>query len=353
MFFAAVVRAALFRAVAVAAVLVVGGTAVAQTLEVQSGATFFTADPEPGFYVDRWTGPCGNNVGEVADPVTESGAAKKCRILPEAAGTVGVVILPVPNRAVEFLPTADGTLFATVAGVRIESGGSVVVTAAITVVAEPDANFYVSDWSGENSACAGRGELGDQLQGGREECVVPPGRADVTVGATFAGVLTTVSFVASPAYQTTMDLPQSIHDYFGESFLDRQRVEGAKVGRVRDDDTVRSYINSHYLPAMLKKFQGLPDSDAYAMPPNPHRNIFLITEGYGDSISAMQAEDAFNEIYNDACPAPATTSCPAMTLGCPDDHPLLGVGGTECWSACPRGSSSDGDPNRPQCRVPK
>ena len=346
MFFAAVVRAALFRAVAVAAVLVVGGTAAAQTLEVQSGATFFTADPEPGFYVDRWTGPCGNNVGEVADPVTESGAAKKCRILPEVAGTVGVVILPVPNRAVEFLPTADGTLFATVAGARIESGGSVVVTDAITVVALPDANFYVSDWRGENSACAGRGELGDQLQGGRAECVVPPGRADVTVGATFAGVLTTVSFVASPAYQTTMDLPQSIHDYFGESFLDRQRVEGAKVGNVREDHAVRGAI-VFYLNAMLMKFQGR--SNPYSiLSSTTNRNILLITEGHGDSISTTLVENVMDGIYNTACPNPEV-DCPAMTLGCPTEHPLLGVGGTECWSACPRGSSSDGDPNRPQC----
>ena len=184
--------------VAVAVAAVVGAVATvaeparAQTLEIQSGsATVFAADPDPGFYVDRWTGPCANNVGDVANPVAEpDGEPKTCALSSPSVDAVGVVILPVPTRPVNFSQSPNGTVVATVAGVGVESPFlvSVHLPVAATFTAVPDAGYYVSLWTG---ACESIGTTGeDDPSGTPQTCAVaePAGTVAIATGATFASV---------------------------------------------------------------------------------------------------------------------------------------------------------------------
>ena len=179
-------------AAVVGAVATVADPARAQTLEIQSGsATVFAADPDPGFYVDRWTGPCADNVGDVANPVTEpNGARKTCSLSSPSSDAVGVVILPVPTRAVNFSQSPNGTVVATVAGVGVESPFlvSVHLPVAATFTAVPDAGYYVSLWTG---ACESIGTTGeDDPSATPQTCAVaePAGTVAIATGATFASV---------------------------------------------------------------------------------------------------------------------------------------------------------------------
>ena len=179
-------------AAVVGAVATVADPARAQTLEIQSGsATVFAADPDPGFYVDHWTGPCADNVGDVANPVAEpDGEPKTCALSSPSSDAVGVVILPVPTRAVSFSQSPNGTVVATVAGVGVESPFlvSVHLPVAATFTAVPDAGYYVSLWTG---ACESIGTTGeDNPSATPQTCAVdePAGTVAIATGATFASV---------------------------------------------------------------------------------------------------------------------------------------------------------------------
>ena len=84
---------------------VVAGPVVAQTLHIGGTAvtaTVFIADPDPGHYVESWTGPC-QNIGQTgaADPAAADGQPMPCNLAAPptdpVGNPVGVVILPVPE----------------------------------------------------------------------------------------------------------------------------------------------------------------------------------------------------------------------------------------------------------------
>ena len=175
---------------------------------VRRGTTIiYTALPDPGFYLLEWTGDCED---EPAAEPSERGLFKECELIADEARRIGAVFARAGEIAFNARPP-NGTLSAQVQdGETLRPGDVVREGTTVVFTAQPDAGFYLLEWTGD---CEDEPDAEPYERGLSKTCeltATPSTRA----GATF-----------KRAWQTTFD---------------PQPGNGALSARIKDGETLQS-----------------------------------------------------------------------------------------------------------------
>ena len=154
-----------------------GETLQSGDIEREGITVIFTAQPDSGFYLLEWSGTCAE---QPAAEANERGLPQTCELTLTAETTVGATF----ERAWETTLNQpdNGTLSAENAdGETLQSGD--IEREGITVIytAQPNAGFYLLEWSG---ACAGHPAAEPSERGLSQTCELTL-NAETSVGATF------------------------------------------------------------------------------------------------------------------------------------------------------------------------
>ena len=169
------------------ALAVVAENAAAQTpanpgLGIQSAsATVFSATPDDGYFVQSWSADCTNadSAGTASDP-----DPKRCVLAAPVPGGVSVFFAPVGRPLVLKSTPNAGTLSAEWPGGTGRDGDQAPRQTAVTLVADPDLGYYVSEWTGDLCQSAPTG-ADDSETGLAKKCAVPAAGA-ISVSVAFA-----------------------------------------------------------------------------------------------------------------------------------------------------------------------
>ena len=151
-------------------------------LGIQSAsATVFSATPDDGYFVQSWSADCTNadSAGSSTDP-----APKRCVLAAPVPGGVSVFFAPVGRPLVLKSTPNAGTLSAEWPGGTGRDGDQAPRQTAVTLVADPDLGYYVSEWTGDLCQSAPTG-ADDSETGLAKKCAVPAAGA-ISVSVAFA-----------------------------------------------------------------------------------------------------------------------------------------------------------------------
>ena len=193
-----------------------GGSGLGDGEYVPRQAVTLSADPDPEYYVKSWIGDFCQSAPIGADDL-QTGLAKQCAVPAVGAISVSVAFERLRdclsqnrrhtsvsacgecNRAGFFAlspeaacqqgrevvlgSSGDGTLSAEWSGGDLQSGDIVPAATAVTLSANPGADDYVSEWTGDcASAPTGRD---DRDPGADKTCVVPAGTSTLSASVAF------------------------------------------------------------------------------------------------------------------------------------------------------------------------
>ena len=196
---------------------------------VRQGTTIiYTAQPDPGFYLLKWTDHCEHT--PAAEP-SEHGLSKECELIADEARQVGAIFARVGGIAFNPQPP-NGTLFAQVKdGETLRPGDVVREGTTVIFTAQPNAGHYLLEWTGD---CEDAPDAEPHERGLSKTCELPA-TPSTQVGATF-----------KRAWQTTYD---------------SQPANGTLSAQIKDGETLQS---GDIAPeGTIVTFTAQPDSGFY------------------------------------------------------------------------------------------
>ena len=198
---------------------------------VRQGTTIiYTAQPDPGFYLLKWTDHCEHT--PAAEP-SEHGLSKECELIADEARQVGAIFARVGGIAFNPQPP-NGTLFAQVKdGETLRPGDVVREGTTVIFTAQPNAGHYLLEWTGD---CEDAPDAEPHERGLSKTCELPA-TPSTQVGATF-----------KRAWQTTYD---------------SQPANGTLSAQIKDGETLQSGDIAQEGTTII--FTAQPDSGFYLL----------------------------------------------------------------------------------------
>ena len=175
---------------------------------VRQGTTIiYTALPDPGFYLLKWTDHCKHI--PAAGP-SEHGLSKECELIADESREIGAVFARIGGVAFNTQPP-NGTLSAQVKdGETLRPGDVVREGTTVIFTAQPDAGHYLLEWTGD---CEDEPDAEPHERGLSKTCELSA-TPSTQVGATF-----------KRAWQTTFD---------------SQPANGTLSAQIKDGETLQS-----------------------------------------------------------------------------------------------------------------
>ena len=198
---------------------------------VRQGTTIiYTAQPDPGFYLLKWTDHCEHT--PAAEP-SEHGLSKECELIADESREIGAVFARIGGVVFNTQPL-NGTLSAQVKDGDVLRPGDVVREGTTVIfTAQPDAGHYLLEWTGD---CEDKPNAEPHERGLSKTCELSA-TPSTQVGATF-----------KRAWQTTFD---------------SQPSNGALSAETTDGETLQSGDITQEGTTII--FTAQPDSGFYLL----------------------------------------------------------------------------------------
>ena len=263
---------------------------------------------------------------------------------------------PAGTRAVSVLVSDNGVVVATVSGAEVSESQATPspVTEAVTFVATPDSDYYVSGWTGDCASDATptptTGTGSSDAGGVSQTCVVSAGDSDVEAGAVFSPVdCAGLNRAAVSGSDLCGECLRGHSDAGGDPDVGACVSGSVGVGADACEDAGWRTEEGRQYCNIWTQAVGQADIDLYChfAEANPAAANAAIGFLYG--IASAACGDVFGSppVFH-AFSATAAGNAGNPVLYCSADGALLSADGARCVSECPGAQVSDGG-TIPQC----